>query len=296
MSFRTVYITNPCTIKVKNGQLVIRTDADYEIPAEDIEAMIIENRQIRITASVVDKLLENDALIYWCDEKHLPSGITIPFAGHYKKAEAMNNQLNLSRKAAGRIWQKIIRQKIINQANIIRNIDGVQFEIICNLARDVEEFDVTHREGFAARLYFQTLFGETFKRREESILNGALNYGYSIIRGAIARDVSAHGFETSFGLFHHSALNAFNLADDLIEPFRPIVDQYVYNHINDLHEELSASTKSELVSVLNTRVQISNQSYTVLDAVHLMIKSLAGCYRRDSAAGLILPAIIFKEI
>lgn len=292
MAFRNLYIQNPARLSILRNQLIIQQKERYTVPVEDISSIMIEHQQCTITAPTLSFLAEREVAIFTCDQKHLPCAMVLPFGQYYHKLEALKAQLHVRSKTKARIWQKIIKQKIINQAKVLKlnrcdNATELDF-----LATQVTEGDRTFKESRAARIYFMSMFGEDFSRRQENKLNGALNYGYAIIRGIIARDICAYGFEPALGTFHKNELNPFNLADDLIEPLRPYVDLWVYEHRTDLEAGLSPETKQALFKLLFTEVRIDEEFQSLTNAVHKTVASYTNCCRNNSAAGLKLPELI----
>ncbi|MFD1317244.1 type II CRISPR-associated endonuclease Cas1 [Loigolactobacillus zhaoyuanensis] len=292
MAFRNLYIQNPARLSIAKSQLVIQQEERYTVPVEDISSIMIEHKQCTITAPALSFLAEHQVAVFTCDQKHLPCAVVLPLGQYYRKLEALESQLHVRTKTKARLWQKLMKQKIENQAKVLelnhcKNIAELNF-----LATQVTEGDKTFKESRAARLYFMGLFGDKFNRRNEDVMNGALNYGYAIIRGIIARDICAYGFEPAFGVFHKNELNPFNLADDLIEPFRAYVDLWVYEHQVDLKDGLTPKNKQALFQLLFTEVRIDNEFHSLSNAVHKSVSSYTTCCRNNSAAGLKLPELI----
>ncbi|WP_125606913.1 type II CRISPR-associated endonuclease Cas1 [Lapidilactobacillus bayanensis] len=292
MAFRNLYIQNPARLSISRSQLVIQQEERYTVPVEDISSIMIEHKQCTITAPTLSFLAEHQVAVFTCDQKHLPCAVVLPLGQYYHKLEALEAQLHVRTKTKARLWQKLMKQKIENQAKVLelnhcKNIAELNF-----LATQVTEGDKTFKESCAARLYFMGLFGDQFNRRNEDSLNGALNYGYAIIRGIIARDICAYGFEPALGVFHKNELNPFNLADDLIEPFRTCVDLWVYEHQADLKGGLTTINKQALFKLLFTEVRIDGEFHSLSNAVHKVVSSYTTCCRNNSAAGLKLPELI----
>jgi len=291
MGFRNIYIQKPTRLSIRRQQLVIQQEEDYTIPVDDLNSIMIDHPQCTITTPALSVLAEAEVADFTCDKKHLPCAIILPVGQYFKKFEALTIQMHVRSKLKDRLWQKVMKQKIANQAKCLalNERPSVELEV---MGKQVIEGDRSHQESQAARLYFRLLFNDQFTRRTDDVLNGALNYGYAIIRGAVARDICAYGFEPALGLFHHNELNPFNLADDLMEPFRPFVDLWVSQNIEQLEEVLTSENKQALFALLFTEVLIDGEYHTLNNAIHKVVSSYTMCCRNDSAAGLKLPELV----
>ena len=291
MGYRNIFIENNCKLSIKNSNLVIKQIDETLIPIEDINMIMIDNKMCNLTSYLLDSLTRNNVLVYICDEKHLPTSILLNINSYCRQLKRIKEQMNISKPLQKRMWQNIIIQKVLNQATCLKllNIPGyIQLE---NLAMSVQSGDLTNVEATAASVYFRLLYGDYFTRRSDGIINAALNYGYAIIRGMIARSLVAYGFETSIGIFHHSELNNFNLADDIIECFRPLVDLYVTTIVDLNSEELTSEIKREIFNVTNQLVVIDNRKYNIQNAIDYVVMSLSKSYKNNECC-LTLPQII----
>lgn len=293
MAYRNLMITNPARLSVRRQQLLIATDIERTVPIEDILTVMLENPQITITAATLSKLAEDGVLVFVCDEKHLPSAIFTPAYQHSRRLSVLQHQLAQSKPAQKQLWQQIICQKIANQARCLELLDKDAQPLHAMLPK-VRSGDTTNVEATAAVYYFAALFGADFIRRDGSLVNGALNYGYSLLRGLVARALAIYGFEPSLGLHHHNALNAFNLADDLLEPFRPLVDLYVagsemFTMAED--DSLSPEMKQGLYQLLSMTVASGGERHAVHYAVERAVKSLSTCLMQGSGQ-LLLPELL----
>ena len=296
MSWRSVIITQPTKLSVKNRQLKITQDEEYSIPMEDISSIVLETPQINISSKVMSLMAENKIVMYSCDDKHIPNGIFIPFAPHSRQLKILKNQLECSESFNKRCWQKIVIKKVLNQSRVLKlsekNIMGEHLE---NIAKKVNSGDTTNMEAIAAKGYFSTLYGKGFNRNYDNIYNAALNYGYSIIRGAIARTIVSYGYMPSIGIHHKSELNNYNLADDFIEPFRPIVDLWVKLNINE-EIEFDKYVRANLVNLLNVNVRIQGKLQSVNNAINIMIASYTTAINQKDYKKLELPEVLPLEI
>ena len=292
MSWRSVVITQPTKLSVKNRQLKITQDEEWSIPMEDISAIVLETPQISISSKVISLMADNKIVMYSCDDKHLPNGIFIPFASHSRQLKTLKNQMSCTESFNKRCWQKIIIRKILNQAEVLKLCEKpLMGEYLSNLSQKVNSGDTENREAIAAKGYFPTLFGKKFNREFDNIYNVALNYGYSIIRGAIARTIVSYGYLPSLGIHHKNELNSYNLADDFIEPFRPIVDLWVKTNINN-QTEFDKFVRAELVNLLNVDVRIQGKIQSVNNAINVMIVSYTTAINQNDYKKLELPEIL----
>lgn len=296
MSWRSVIITQPTKLSVKNRQLKITQDEEWSIPMEDISSIILETPQINISSKVMSLMAENKIVMYSCDDKHIPNGIFIPFVPHSRQLKVLKNQLECSESFNKRCWQQIVIKKITNQSKVLKLADkNLMGEHLNNIARKVNSGDTTNMEAIAAKGYFSTLYGKGFNRNYDNIYNAALNYGYSIIRGAIARTIVSYGYIPSIGIHHKSELNNYNLADDFIEPFRPIVDLWVKLNINE-EIEFDKYVRANLVNLLNMNVKIQGKLQSVNNAINIMIASYTTAINQKNYKKLELPELLPLEI
>lgn len=293
MSYRNIMITNPAKISIKNEQLIIETDEKHSVPIEDITSVILENRQVNISVYALSLLSENGVCVFVCDEKHLPSGILLPFNNHCREYAVLKAQTELSKPSQKQIWKQVVEKKILNQAKVLEENKKQEAERLINISKHIRSGDPENLEGTAAAIYFKALFGTGFSRSQENSINAALNYGYAIMRGCVARNIAAAGLQPSFGIHHCSEVNQFNLADDLMEPFRPIVDLFVSENINE-EESFGKSERVKLYNLLNCDVVLDGKNYTVAYAVEKMVQSFAACCKKTKAE-LSLPEIILLK-
>lgn len=275
MAFKNIFIENGVHLSVKNEQLIITKEGEYSVPLEDINSICIESLKTNITTYCLYKMVEHDIAVFICNEKHLPTGILLGTNSYSRQLKNINKQLSMPKPIIKRIWQDIVKQKIENQATVLKrsNIEGGYKKLIA-LKEAVMSGDTTNVEARAAAIYFKELFGNDFSRKDEYFYNSALNYGYAIVRGMICRTLVMYGFETSIGIFHHNQLNNFNLADDLIECFRPLVDLYIINKVEE-KDILDSESKKKIYNVINSLIEIDGKSYNVQTAIENVVKSLS---------------------
>lgn len=276
MAFRNVYVQNDVHIKTQNEQLLVQTkEENYTIPLEDINSVCIESLRTSITTYTLKKFIEHDIIVYVCDERHLPTGILIGTNNYSRQLKNLKLQFNMSKPLMKRIWQEIIKVKVLNQAKCMKELQFKEYLNLEEMVKGVNSGDTNNVEAKAASKYFKVLFGTGFKRDIDCIENAALNYGYAIVRGMIARTLIMYGFEPALGIFHHNQLNNFNLADDLIECFRPVVDLYVYKNVDFRNKYLVPEEKQKIYNVINCLVLIDGKKFNLQGAIEYMIKSLS---------------------
>lgn len=239
------------------------------------------------------KLSEYGIVLITDGKNHIPCGVHLPFAVHSRHLSVLQEQIKMTESTKKRLWKSIVMQKIRNQANVLRICSVEEWEEVDSISLKVKSGDTSNMEGTAAARYFKLLFGKDFTRGSENIVNAMLNYGYAVLRSMIAKNLVAYGFEPSLGIHHKSALNSFNLADDMIEPFRPIVDLFVRIYAED-EEELTTKVKTRLADLLNMNVLINGKYFTCTRAIELQIQSLSG-FINGRNTKLDLPTIVELE-
>lgn len=289
MSWRILHISNEIRLSLRKNTLQLhQSDTIYSIPLEDIGVLVLENRGISVTSALLDACVRHKVTVLVCDEKHLPSGTLLGYQQHSRQSAVIAKQLSWSSPFRKRIWQKITQTKISNQARVFAEITGTSSPSIESYARSVQSGDRTNREGAAAREYFQNILPQTLIRHADDRINGALNYGYAILRGTMARSLASYGFLTSIGIHHKSDLNNFNLADDLIEPYRPYVDRFVFKNIS-FEGELTKEDRIGLVNLFTNTIGINNQTHTLLRACDLTVQSLVTATVSSDPQAIVLP-------
>lgn len=247
MAWRTVVIANPARLKVEQQQLVIEQGDGPPItfPLEDIAVLLVESQQVTLTAALLARCASADVTLFVCDESHIPAFIGQPLQAHTRMVSVQRLQLSMSQPFLKRCWQLVVRQKILNQGRCLGLLAKPGEEQLKLCASKVASGDSANVEGWAAREFFREAYGGRFTRFADDGQNHALNYGYAVLRGAVARGITLHGLLAAHGMHHRSELNPFNLADDLIEPFRPLVDLYVAQQ--SASRKLDSDYKQKLV-------------------------------------------------
>ena len=294
MAWRVVAIENPARLSLRDNQLVIAQDVEATLPIEDLDTLVLDSYGITTTANLLTALATKSTTTVICDEKHLPASVLLPYSQHSRQAKVSRQQLAMSQPLKKQLWQHVVEQKIVNQADVLWMV-GLDDMSIRKHASDVKSGDTSNRESIAARIYFDQLLDDA-TRRKPIWHNAALNYGYAIVRSHIARHIAARGLVASQGIFHHNELNSFNLADDLIEPYRAAVDLYVLEkvaplHVGDRDASLTKHDRQLIIDILNYYVIMSDKKFMIKHAVERTVESFIECIEVKEARKLLLPKI-----
>lgn len=295
---RTLYFGNPAYLSVKLEQLEIKLPeveknsslpdsfkegAIRRVPVEDIGVVILDNKQITITQGALGALLNNNVAVVTCDEHRMPSGMMLPLSGNTTQAERFRHQIEASLPLKKQLWQQTVQAKILNQSTVLYRQRGLECKNMEAWAKQVKSGDSDNLEGRAAAYYWQNLFGDIqgFRRDREGIPpNNLLNYGYAILRAVVARSLVGSGLIPTLGMHHHNRYNAYCLADDIMEPYRPYVDKLVAE-IADSETDYSTLTtelKSRLLSIPVLDVVINGRRSPLMIGVGMTTASLYKCY------------------
>ena len=282
---RTLVFSNPMTLSLKNCQLVLayKDDPDNKvtIPIEDIGVVIIEHQQVSITIPLMNALVEGNVQVVMCNNRGMPSAMLQSFEGNNLQGENLRNQMGAGEVLKKQLWKQIGEAKIRNQAALLNKV-GQEGDRLKQYYQNVKSGDADNREGIAARIYFSELFGESFLRdRTVPGINALLNYGYAILRAATARALVSSGLLPAIGLFHHNRSNAFPLADDVMEPYRPYVDEIVYDMAMQAKLDLTKDVKAELINVLYADTQFSRVTRPLSVGLTLTTASLSKCFAKE---------------
>ena len=291
MGYANIFVASPCNIAVKNRQLVIQGEESRRFALEDVNCLLIESHRCSISSYALQALAEAGAAVFVCDGTHMPCGVLMPYKCHFRQLVSLRLQLDAPKPLQKRLWQSIVERKISNQARCCALATGslAGLEV---MAKNVLSGDSGNKEAVAAALHFRTLFGGGFSRQDESNgINALLNYAYAIVRGLIARTLVVYGFECSIGLHHSNSFNAFNLADDLIEPFRPVADLFVHSTVKEYGTELTSRMKRSLFALTAADVEVNGQVQSLSYAVELEVQSLARCLKEQTVS-LALPSLL----
>lgn len=281
MSWRTVVISSSAKLDYHMGYMVVRKDEEIKIHISEISILIIESTAVSLTAALLSELTKKKIKVIFCDEKRNPSSELVPYYGAHDTSEKIRRQMAWTSDVKSIIWTEIVREKILKQAKHLDEWNLAEAEMLYNYINEIEIGDASNREGHAAKVYFNVLFGKDFTRTEENSINAALNYGYGIILSAFNREIVSNGYITQIGLFHDNMFNQFNLASDLMEPFRPLVDKCV---LGMKLEQFEHEEKMWLVDILNQEVQIDGKIQYVSNAIKIYCKSVFDALNEDDSA------------
>ncbi|MBS1342998.1 MAG: type II CRISPR-associated endonuclease Cas1 [Bacteroides sp.] len=295
---KTLYFGNPVYLSLRNAQLVIKLpevvkneslpsafkeQTEVTKPVEDIGVVVLDNKQITITSGVLEALLENNSAVITCDSKSMPVGLMLPLYGNTTQNERFRQQLEASLPLKKQLWQQTIRAKIENQATALRKCIGEEMKCMRIWAADVKSGDSDNLEARAAAFYWKNLFSDIdgFTREREGIPpNNLLNYGYAILRAVVARALVTSGLLPTLGIHHHNRYNAYCLADDIMEPYRPYVDELVFGIVRSgmRYEELTKELKIQLLGIPTLEVRIDGKRSPLMVAVSQTTASLYKCF------------------
>lgn len=274
MGFRTVFVKDGEKLSLRLDNLSVRkNNEDYLIPLVDIETVILEGNRTVITSKILSAFSKYHIALVVCDDKYLPTGMYLGKGQYYRSAKRAMWQAKWKEIDKQLVWKEIVYQKILNQIQVLQNVDielnSERSQILIDYLENIMIGDSTNREGHAAKVYFNSLFGNGFSRRDTSFVNFCLDYGYAIIRAQMARSVSALGLIPELGVFHKNEYNAYNLVDDLMEPFRPIVDYLIITNILKKPEEhLTYDIRLQIIDFLNHEIKINNKKFFIMQAIH----------------------------
>ena len=297
---KTLYFGNPAYLSLRNAQLVIRLpevvkndtlpehfkqEAEVTKAIEDIGVVILDNKQITITTGLLEALLENNTAVITCDDKSMPIGLMLPLCGNTTQNERFRHQIEASLPLKKQLWQQTIKAKIENQAATLKRCTGKEVQCMKVWTSDVKSGDSENLEARAAAYYWKNLFPiENFTRERNGIPpNNLLNYGYAILRAVVARSLVASGLLPTLGIHHHNRYNAYCLADDIMEPYRPFVDELVYNIVINScdYEVLNKKLKTEMLAIPTLDVVIAGKRSPLMIAVAQTTASLYKCFNGE---------------
>ena len=272
MSWRTVIISNQAKLDYKMGLMVVRGEETKRILLDEIAILVIENPAVSLTGCLIEALIDKKVKVIFCDSKRSPTAELIPHHGSHDSTAKIRDQEAWSEEVKAVIWREIITEKIRKQAAFLYETGKEkESELIESYIGNVELLDATNREGHAAKVYFNALFGMDFTRSADNAVNASLNYGYSLILSAFNREVSANGYLTQLGIFHNNMFNHFNLSCDLMEPFRILVDRFVYDFKPEFFDK---NEKHSMWHILEQSVRIDNSTRSVSDAIKIYTRSV----------------------
>lgn len=271
MAFRTVIINDRCKLEYSLNYLICRKlNEEKKVLLDEVKILMINSTQVLISTYLITKCIEKKIKIIFTDEAHNPSGEIVGYYNNYYSYRKIKEQLSISSETKDFLWKEIVKEKIINQANVLKKQNHLkEYQMLIDYSNDVQLGDVSNREGHSAKVYFNALFEKGFSRRNDDFINVVLNYGYSIILATINREIKSLGYLTELGIHHIGESNQFNLSCDLIEPIRPLVDNTAINfEINE------TNYKNIMIELLSKEVFYNNQTIKLDNAIHLYVEDL----------------------
>lgn len=296
MAFRSIVIEKAVKVNLDLNNIVIRyEEEDYWIQLDEISTLIIDDPRCNISLKLLAKLCEKGINVLFTDDSHMPIGTLVTLYNHSRAVKKIDIQIHWQDEEKIYLWTEIVRQKISSQIDTLRILGKREkISVMEKLLADLSRGDITNREGLASRTYFRTLFGDQFKRFDEDIINFALNYIYQIIRSKISQEIVSCGYLPALGICHRSEYNCFNLADDFIEPFRPIVDYFVYILLEKNEEDyLTPDLKRSLVNILNEKVSYRECEYKIHVVIQFYVQNLLSFLELGEVDKIIFPSLIW---
>lgn len=293
MTWRTVTVSSHSKIDYHLGYLVVRGETVKRVHISEISILIIENTAVSLTAYLVNELIKNNVKLIFCDEKRNPVAEVAGLYGGHDSSDMVRRQIDISSTVKESVWQQVITSKIKNQLAVLNYFECPNQDLLEQYAKDVETGDKTNREGHAAKVYFNSLFGKSFYRSSDCAINAGLNYGYSILLSAVNREIVGYGCLTQLGIFHNNCDNQFNLGCDLMEPFRPMVDYLVKTHV-DYDGLFAKEQKQKVLQLLQCKIMIGGRRETLQNAIRLFVYSSLDALLEEKAE-IKLPEIDFSE-
>lgn len=271
MSWRTVVVSRNAKLDYQLGYLIIRKETTTKIHLSELTVLILESTAISLTAYLLNELNKKKIKVIFCDEKRNPTSELIPLHGSHDTSIKIKNQINWNRYTKDEVWTEIVTEKIRNQMNFLKKLDKLEYILLDQYLSEIEFKDQSNREGHAAKVYFNALFGLDFTRTSDNSINAGLNYGYSILLSVFNREIAANGYITQIGLFHDNMFNPFNLASDLMEPFRILVDEWVYQlKLQNFEHE----NKVRVLKILESEVVIEGRKEYITNAIRIYCRSV----------------------
>ena len=298
MGYRKLYIKNASKLFLHDNNLGIAKEDGSELffPLEDLDLIFLEYPNAIVTTRLLSELKQFGVSIVFCGNDFKPASMVIPITGHYLQSEMLDLQLKLLPSKKNKLWETIIKQKIANQMVVLKNTvnNPDTFEFLKKCSQEVKFGDEKNMEGIAARKYFKTLFGEDFIRFSESPISAALNYGYSVFTSSLIRTVAFNGLNDVLGIWHASKKNGNNLSCDFVEPFRPVVDYYVYSNISSLALPLPTFIRQGMVNLLNEQMVVRGKKYQVSYAMSILVNDFVQYMRSGDITVVGMPKLEFE--
>lgn len=275
MGWKIIDIESDCHLKLfLNNLLIYRADQKISIPISEIDTIIIDEFKTTFSLQLLNEFSANNILTILCDKKHMPSSLVLPCCGNYNTLKVIEQQINWSNSWKSEKWKEIIILKIESQIAVLKHLNFDKWNELEHLQMEVKNFDITNREGHAAKIYWHSLFGNSFSRNDENSINLILNYGYGLLRSYFSRSIVKKGLDPRISIFHKSFSNHFALASDLMELFRFIVDTYTFKLFQREIDPCLYKIKEEMLNLFNYKINIDGKNQTINNAIDIYIDSV----------------------
>ena len=296
MGWRTLFIEESDNLSLYLDNIkVVRGANELFFPLSDISVLLVDNTKTQLTIKLINACSSSNIPIISCGDDHHPIAILLPFFGHFESAKIQNEQLLWTKEMKDIVWQNVIKAKISKQLFVLqRNKPKSEaIEYLSAYVNGVESGDSTNREGLAAKAYFRSMFGNDFARNEDNVINASLNYGYSVMRAIIAKVVVSKGLNPLFGIFHKGTTNSFNLVDDILEIYRPIIDDFVFkNFINE--KIFKREHRLKVLTLINEKIEIQHQKQTLIHSIEIIVDDLINYFRKgEMCSNLFFDPILY---
>jgi len=295
MAWRGLHLTQPARLALADGQILVgRDDGEIRLPLEDIAYMVIDTPQASLSVPLLTACMEAGLAVIITDPKHLPSGVMLPFHRHFRQGGMARLQVDQTEPFRKRLWQTVVRTKIENQGAVLKVLGRADFGPLAAMARLVGSGDPENVEARAARAYWSRLWSNFRREDEADLRNALLNYGYAVLRACVARALVGIGFLPAFGIHHASVTNAFNLADDMLEPFRPFIDLLAWRHLGGKDEAraMSLEDRQAMAGAMMENAVMGQDEVTLLVAAERLAASLARAMEERRPEALLLPRLV----
>lgn len=271
MSFRTVVITGNSKISYKNRFLVVKKESEEKyVHLSEIDTIIVDSISVSISTYLLKELANNKINIMFCDEKHNPFGELVPYYSRHNCSKCIKKQIKWTKRTKDELWSLIVKNKILNQAKMLKKIKSSKYKLLLSYMEEIKIGDKTNREGHAAKVYFNEMFGKSFSRSDNSDINVALNYGYAILLSTINKEIINNGYLTQLGIHHQNEFNEFNLTCDIMESFRIIIDNFVYYNKT---RKFDTEYKFDMINIFNNKYNYLGKNYILKDIIKLYVKN-----------------------
>ena len=290
MSWRVLYVEESDNLSLYLDNVKVkRGTVELTIPLSDLAIIVIDNYKLTLTVNLLNACSNRNIPVILCGDNHHPLNIVLPLSGHFNASKIFLDQLQWKDELKAVFWKIYIKQKIKNQLHVLKNVKPESQDamtILTSYIEEVTDYDSTNREGLAAKVYFRALFGPSFSRQKDDTINACLNYGYSIIRSIISKVIVAKGLNQQLGIFHKGPTNSFNLSDDIIEIFRPVIDMFVYK--NFLNEKIFIRDhRLKLLEIINMKISIENQKVTINHVVEKVVDGVIKFFKDGLITNLV---------